>query len=117
MAVGMSEHGSLHAGLGEWVIQRLTAVYMLLFIVIAFLRLSILPISSQADWLLLSSSLFFQVTFLLFIFSMLAHAWLGLKSVLLDYIHPWRLRFLLLMIVALMFLGTGIWAMLVVMLK
>ncbi|MEA1888196.1 MAG: succinate dehydrogenase, hydrophobic membrane anchor protein [Pseudomonadota bacterium] len=117
MAVGMSERGSLHAGLGEWVIQRLTAVYMLLFIVITFLRLSILPISSQADWLLLSSSLFFQIGLLLFIFSMLAHAWLGLKSVLLDYIHPWRVRFLLQMIVALLFLATGLWAILVVILK
>ena len=114
MALGMSERGSLHTGLGEWVVQRLTAVYMLLFIVITLLRLSISPVSSQADWLLLSSGLLFQIALLLFIFSLLAHAWLGLKSVLLDYVHPWRLRFLLLTVVAVLFLAAGTWALLVI---
>ncbi|GMR06041.1 MAG: hypothetical protein BMS9Abin25_0622 [Gammaproteobacteria bacterium] len=114
MAVGMSERGSLHSGLGEWVVQRLTAVYMLLFIVIALIRLSVSPVSSQSDWLLLSSGLLFQISLLLFIFSLLAHAWLGLKSVFLDYVHPWRLRFLLLMVVAVLLLAAGVWALLVV---
>lgn len=114
MAVGMSEHGSLHSGLGEWVVQRLTAVYMFLFIVIVLIRLSISPVSSQEDWLLLSSGLLFQIALLLFVFSLLAHAWLGLKSVFLDYVHPWRLRFLLLMIVATLLLATGTWALLVI---
>ncbi|NOY15677.1 MAG: succinate dehydrogenase, hydrophobic membrane anchor protein [Gammaproteobacteria bacterium] len=114
MAVGMSERGSLHSGLGEWVVQRLTAVYMLFFIVIALIRLSISPVSTHADWLLLSSGLLFQIALLLFIFSLLAHAWLGLKSVFLDYIHPWRLRFLLLMVVALFVFATGVWALLIV---
>ena len=114
MAVGMSERGSLHSGLGEWVVQRLTAVYMLLFIVIALICFSISPVSSQADWLLLSSGLLFQIALLLFIFSLLAHAWLGLKSVFLDYVHPWRLRFLLLTVVAVLLLAAGTWALLVI---
>jgi len=114
MALGTSERGSLHSGLGEWVVQQLTAVYMLLFIVMALIRLSVSPVSSQSDWLLLSSSLLFQISLLLFIFSLLAHAWLGLKSVFLDYVHPWRLRFLLLMVVAVLLLAAGVWALLVV---
>jgi len=116
MALGMSERGSLHSGLGEWVVQRLTAVYMLLYIVIALLRLLISPVSSQTEWLLLSSGLVFQITLLLFIFSLLAHAWLGLKSVFLDYVHTWRVRFLLLMTVAVLLIATGLWALLVVIL-
>ncbi|HEC27606.1 MAG TPA: succinate dehydrogenase, hydrophobic membrane anchor protein [Gammaproteobacteria bacterium] len=114
MALGMSERGSLHSGLGEWVVQRLTAVYMLFFIILALIRLSVSPVSSQSDWLLLSSGLLFQISLLLFIFSLLAHAWLGLKSVFLDYVHPWRLRFLLLMVVAVSLLAAGVWALLVV---
>ncbi|GBE08247.1 succinate dehydrogenase hydrophobic membrane anchor subunit [bacterium BMS3Bbin11] len=114
MALGMSERGSLHSGLGEWVVQRLTAVYMLFFIVMALIRLSVSPVSSQSDWLLLSSGLLFQIFLLLFMFSLLAHAWLGLKSVFLDYVHPWRLRFLLLMVVAVSLLAAGVWALLVV---
>ncbi len=114
MAVGMSVRGSLHSGLGEWVIQRLTAVYILFYIVIALIKFLIAPVTTHADWLMLSSGLLFQVTLLLFIFSLLAHVWLGLKSVFLDYIHPWRLRFLMLMSVALLLLAAGVWALLVV---
>ena len=114
MAVGVSERGSIRSGLGEWVVQRLTAVYILIYIGIALIRLSLAPVSIHADWVLLSSSLFYQITTLMFIFSLLAHAWLGLKSVFLDYIHPWRLRFLLLMVLAVLLLGLGVWALLVV---
>jgi len=114
MAVSMSERGSLHSGLGEWVVQRLTAVYILFYIVIALVRFTAAPVTTQVDWLSLSSGMLFQITLLLFIFSLLAHVWLGLKSIFLDYIHPWRLRFLLLMCVALLLLAAGLWALLVV---
>jgi succinate dehydrogenase / fumarate reductase membrane anchor subunit len=62
----------------------------------------------------LSSNLFYQISTLLFIFSLLAHAWLGLKSVFLDYIKPWRLRFLLQMVLTTVLLGIGVWALLVI---
>jgi succinate dehydrogenase / fumarate reductase membrane anchor subunit len=114
MALGVSERGSLRSGLGEWVVQRLSAVYLLVYIVTAVVVFSLSPVSSHADWLSLSSSLIFQITSLLFIFSLLVHAWLGLKSVLLDYVHPWRLRFLLLTLLATLLIGSAVWALLVV---
>jgi succinate dehydrogenase / fumarate reductase membrane anchor subunit len=114
MAVGMSERGSIRSGLGEWVVQRLTAVYILFFILIALIRFSVWPVTQYEDWLALSSSVLYQITTLLFIFSLLAHAWLGLKSVFLDYVHSWRLRFYLLMAVAGLLLACAIWALLVV---
>lgn len=114
MAVGVSERGSIRSGLGEWIIQRLTAVYLLLFIIIALVRFSLWPVSSYAEWELLSSNLFYKITTLLFVFSLLTHAWVGLKSVFLDYIKPWRARFLLHMIVATFLLGAGVWALLVI---
>lgn len=114
MAVGVSDRGSIRSGLGEWVVQRLTAVYLLVYIIIALICFTIWPISSYTDWLQLSSNLFYQISTLLFIFSLLAHAWLGLKSVFLDYIKPWRLRFLLQMVLAMVLLGIGVWALLVI---
>ena len=114
MAVGVSERGSIRSGLGEWIVQRLTAVYLLVFIIVAVVRFTVWPISSYADWLQLSSSLFYKISTLLFIFSLLAHAWLGLKSVFLDYIKPWRMRFLLHMVLATVLLGIGVWALLVI---
>jgi len=114
MAVGVSERGSIRSGLGEWIIQRLTAVYLLVFIIIALVRFSIWPVSSYTDWELLSSNLFYQITTLLFVFSLLAHAWVGLRSVFLDYIKSWRVRFLLHMALATLLLGIGMWALLVI---
>jgi succinate dehydrogenase / fumarate reductase membrane anchor subunit len=114
MAVGVSERGSIRAGLGEWRVQRVTAVYVLFYIIAIVIRMLLAPVHSHADWLSLSSSLLFQVTTLLFIYSMLAHAWVGLKSVMLDYIKPWRLRFLLNILAAVALAGLGIWASLVV---
>ena len=114
MAIGVSERGSIRSGLGEWVVQRLTAVYMLIYIAMALVRQSAWPISDHTDWVLLSTGLLYKITTLLFIFSLLAHAWLGLKSVFLDYIHPWRLRFLLLTALSLILLGIGVWALLVI---
>jgi succinate dehydrogenase / fumarate reductase membrane anchor subunit len=114
MAVEMSERGSSHSGLTEWIIQRMTAIYMLLFIVYVFIRFTILPISSHADWQSLSSEVFFRIALLLFIFSVLAHAWLGIKSVMLDYIHPWYLRFSLLMLFAVLLMAMVIWSLMVI---
>lgn len=114
MAIGVSERGSQRSGLGEWVLQRLTAVYILFFTIAAVIRLTFWPVTSYQDWLMLSSGLFYRVTILILIFSLLLHAWLGLKSVLLDYVHPWRLRFSILMMVAVALLGTGVWALLVI---
>lgn len=114
MAVGVSERGSIRSGLGEWVVQRLTAVYILVYIIGATISFSFWPVSSYTDWVQLSSNLFYQISTLLLIFSLLAHAWLGLKSVFLDYIKPWRLRFLLHMVLATLLLGTGVWALLVI---
>ena len=114
MAVGTSERGSIRSGLAEWVMQRLTAVYILIFILIALVRFTVWPVADHEDWLLLSSSLIYQIATLLFIFSLLAHAWLGLKSVFLDYVHSWRLRFFILIVVAGLLLVCGIWALLVV---
>jgi succinate dehydrogenase / fumarate reductase membrane anchor subunit len=114
MAVGVSERGSLRSGLGEWVLQRLTAVYILFFTIAAVVRLTLWPVTSYQEWHVLSSGLFYRVTTLILIFSLLLHAWLGLKSVLLDYVHPWRLRFVILMLFAFALLGTGVWALLVI---
>ncbi|MCK5359374.1 MAG: succinate dehydrogenase, hydrophobic membrane anchor protein [Gammaproteobacteria bacterium] len=114
MALGVSERGSSRSGLGEWVVQRLTAVYILIYIIVALVVLSFSPVTNHAGWLSLSSGLIFQISTLMFIFSILAHAWLGLKSVFLDYVHSWRVRFVLLMLLATLLIGSAIWALLVV---
>lgn len=105
--------GSSGAGLGEWIAQRVSAVYVFIFILWMTIDLSLNPITSHSDWQSLSSGYFFRVTALLFVVSLLVHAWTGLKSVFLDYVHNWRLRFLLVMTLALVFGGFTIWSFIV----
>ena len=106
--------GSAGAGLGEWVVQRVSAVYVLIFILWLSFSLSLNPITSHSDWLSFSSGNIFRVAALLFILSLLVHAWTGLKSVFLDYVHNWRLRFLLSMSLALVFAGLASWSLIVI---
>lgn len=114
MGLDVSKRGSIRAGLGEWVVQRVTAVYMLGYIAASLAWILLSPVATHADWVSLSSGLVFKVTILLFVFSMLAHAWLGMKSVMLDYIKPWRLRFMLTMLLAMTLIAVAVWSVLVV---
>lgn len=114
MGLNSQDRGSARKGLGEWIVQRVSAVYILLFILVLTIRLVLDPLASHADWQLLSSGVVFRVGWLLLIVGLLIHAWIGLKSVFLDYVHNWRIRFLLVMILGLAFSGLGIWALVVV---
>ena len=114
MALVMRERGSLRSGLGEWIVQRVTAVYILLYLLAMLLTQALSPIQEHADWLKLSDNMLFRVTSLLFIVSLLAHSWVGLKSVFLDYVKPTGLRFIMLMLLAVAISGLVIWALLVI---
>ena len=105
--------GSAGAGLGEWIIQRVSAVYALFFILWLSISLFLKPITSHGDWQSFSADNFFRVAALLFVASLLVHAWTGLKSVFLDYVNSWRMRFLLNMTLALVFGGIAIWSFIV----
>lgn len=106
--------GSSGAGLGEWIVQRVSAVYLLLFCVSLCIVLITSPIRSHADWLSLSSGSVFRVATILFIASLIIHAWTGLRSVFLDYVHNWRVRFFLMVVLALLFSGMFAWALIVI---
>lgn len=95
--------GSAHTGLGEWLLQRLSAVYMGVFVIYLVLRFAIDPISDYLtwrDWFLAGPV---RIGFALFFVSTLIHAWIGARSVFMDYLKPVWLRF-----VAQIATGTGL---------
>ena len=106
--------GSSGGGLGEWIVQRVSAVYLLVFCVSLCIVLIAHPIQSHADWLSLSSGALFRVATILFIASLIIHAWTGIRSVFLDYVHNWGVRFVLMVILALLFSGMFAWALIVI---
>lgn len=85
--------GSTRRGLTSWLIQRLTSVYMAGFVVFVTLRFSLYPVAGYEAWHEWWSRIVVRVALALFIASLLAHAWIGMRSVYMDYVKPWWLRF------------------------
>jgi succinate dehydrogenase / fumarate reductase membrane anchor subunit len=46
---------------------------------------------------------------LLFVVALLIHAWVGIRDVLIDYVHPIMARVTLLSLFAIGFVGCGLW--------
>ena len=83
----VSQLGSAGDGLREWRLQRLTAVALIplgLYFAASMLRLATSAWMTAADWL---GSPIPALLVMLFVVAALAHALVGLRSVLLDYVH------------------------------
>ena len=79
--------GSARDGLGEWRLQRLTAVALIplgLYFAASMLRLATSDQMTAAAWL---ASPVPALLVILFVLAALAHALVGLRSVLVDYVH------------------------------
>lgn len=91
----ISKTGAAHAGLIEWLVQRLTAVYMVLFIGFLLLQLDSDITASYQAWSNSFDRSLVRWGWMLFYISALWHSWIGLRSVFLDYIKPFWLRLVL----------------------
>ena len=81
-----------HYGLRDWLAQRITAVIMAVYTVIAVsVLLSGHPIT-YAVWRDLFAQGWMRVATLLFMASLAWHAWVGVRDILMDYIQPAGLR-------------------------
>lgn len=82
-----------HYGVGGWLAQRATAVVMAAYTVIAIPYLLLSGHEGYAGWKALFAGGFFRLATMLFFASLLYHAWIGVRDILIDYVHPygWRL--------------------------
>jgi succinate dehydrogenase / fumarate reductase, membrane anchor subunit len=81
-----------HYGLRDWLGQRVTAVIMAVYsVLIGAIVLFDAP-AGYGEWKALFSGRVMQLATLLFIASLLYHAWVGIRDVLMDYIKPTALR-------------------------
>jgi succinate dehydrogenase / fumarate reductase membrane anchor subunit len=84
--------GSSRQGLREWLVQRVTAAYMGGFALYALIYLALSAPGTYVDWRALALASGFRIALALFFGSALVHAWIGLRSVFLDYLKPLWLR-------------------------
>lgn len=96
-------------GLAAWWTQRLSAVYMLLFVMFALGAWMIHPPRSHSEWREFVGHPVIAGAVLSFFAALLAHMWVGLRDVLIDYARPAHLRHLLLSGVAVTLLALAVW--------
>ena len=101
--------GSAHAGLGEWLLQRVTAVYMGAFVLYLALRFAVAPIDLYVAWKMWFASVVVRIGFALFFASLLLHSWVGMRSVFMDYVKPMWLRFVVQLVTATALLILALW--------
>ena len=98
-------------GLKDWLVQRVTAIYMALFtFVFAACALFCLPEFSFEAWSVLFSSTCVKFFSFLFIVSLCYHVWIGVRDVWMDYIKHAGLRLALHLIALFLLIGYAGWA-------
>lgn len=99
-----------HRGLNAWLIQRASAGVLALGLPAFLIYVVCQPTLDFATWRALFQPLFVKVGALLFVVALLAHAWLGLREVFIDYVHRLGLRLALYFAFGVLYLGCLIWA-------
>ncbi len=92
-----------HYGLRDWVVQRVTAVIMAIYIVLLTGYVLLHPNMGYADWNVLFSYSIVRAFTLLFLLAMYYHAWVGVREIVMDYVKsaPLRLSIYVLVIASL----------------
>jgi succinate dehydrogenase / fumarate reductase membrane anchor subunit len=96
-------------GMRTWLLQRLTAIYMLLFGLCFGIYVLTQPIADQASWRGVFANPFVNISTGMFFFSILYHAWVGIRDILIDYINWPAIRFMTWTLVTLFLIIMGIW--------
>ena len=96
-------------GVKSWVMQRLSAVYIAVFL--SFFLFSLFT-STPTDftqwnnWLALP---LINVAFIIFWIAVIVHAWIGARDVIMDYVHDDTLRFLVLSMLGMFLIFMLVW--------
>lgn len=84
-----------HQGLRDWLVQRVTAVVMAVYSIGIFSFFILNPRPSYSDWHGLFSIFWVKIATLVFLASVLYHAWVGMWTIFTDYVKCYCLRLFL----------------------
>jgi succinate dehydrogenase / fumarate reductase membrane anchor subunit len=99
-----------HYGLRDWLIQRVTAVLMILYTLAIVGYLLMQPVVDYNVWTHLFSNDVIRTFSLLFLLSVFYHAWIGVRDIVMDYVKPAAIRLLIHVMVILALLLYAIWS-------
>lgn len=99
-----------HYGLRDWLLQRITALVMALYLVLLSGYLLLQPYLDYDVWTALFSNQVVRTFPMLFLLSLFYHAWVGVRDIVMDYVKPAWMRLLIHVLVIMALLLYAIWA-------
>lgn len=96
-------------GLRAWIWQRVSALYMAVYLLAFGGWLLISPPESWLAWRDLVANAAINIATGLFFAALLLHAWVGGRDVIIDYVHALGLRLAMLALMGLLLAGSGLW--------
>ncbi|MBV2121719.1 MAG: succinate dehydrogenase, hydrophobic membrane anchor protein [Candidatus Thiodiazotropha sp. (ex Ctena orbiculata)] len=102
------------SGLRAWFLQRATAIYLLLFFLYVLLYFITNAPADHAAWQSWVAQPLVGFGLLLFFASLLLHAWVGIRDVVIDYVHPTAIRLSVLSVIGFVLIGCALWVLQVI---
>jgi succinate dehydrogenase / fumarate reductase membrane anchor subunit len=99
-----------HYGLRDWLAQRVTAVIMVVYTVVILSAVAGLRQMDYWQWLVLWQTPVVRYATVLFMASLLLHAWIGVRNIFMDYIKNAALRLALYVIVISALAWYAVWS-------
>lgn len=99
-----------HFGVGNFLLQRLTALVLVVYAAILAVRLLLADTLDYAGWASVFVPVWMKVLTLVAMFALLYHAWIGVKDIWMDYVKPVWLRLTLQTLTALWLLACAVWS-------
>jgi succinate dehydrogenase / fumarate reductase membrane anchor subunit len=100
-----------HYGLGGWLAQRITALVMALATIVIVCGIWSASPLTYAAWKGLFGKWWMFLSLSLFLPSVMLHAWVGMRDILMDYIKPTGIRLALEIATLLALVFYTVWAM------
>jgi succinate dehydrogenase / fumarate reductase membrane anchor subunit len=101
-------------GMRTWLLQRLTAIYIAIYALSLIVWCVIESPVSYNNWYTFFTHPVIHIATVIFYLSILIHAWVGVRDVLVDYAKPSSVRFVLLTGLALALTAMATWLLLIV---
>ncbi len=99
-----------HYGLRDWLIQRVSAVVMMIYSVVLASYLLLQEPLNYDVWTGLFSNLAMRTFSLLFLLALFYHAWIGIRDIVMDYVKPASIRLVIHTLVVLALIVYTIWS-------
>lgn len=98
-----------HYGWRDWLLQRVTAVVMLVYTLFFLAVLVGIPQLDYDHWHALWGLSVMRYATVFFVLSALLHAWVGVRNIFMDYVKDTGLRLVLYVLVILTLVAYGVW--------